>query len=95
MAELNTYRVLVGGMDREDSPDLEGVGYIEEDHPLRPSLAAQSVALLQVAYADLIIHGMDNLNIVLLIVFTKSWYRGLDIYVCKIIHYKRFPICVG
>jgi len=34
-------------MDRDDSPD-DGVGYIEEDHPLRPSLAAQSVALLQV-----------------------------------------------
>ncbi|XP_054271345.1 solute carrier family 2, facilitated glucose transporter member 1-like isoform X1 [Macrosteles quadrilineatus] len=34
-------------MPREDSPD-DGVGYIEEDHPLRPSLAAQSVALLQV-----------------------------------------------
>ncbi|KAG8313158.1 Solute carrier 2, facilitated glucose transporter member 4 [Homalodisca vitripennis] len=34
--------------DREESPDLDGVGYIEEDHPLRPSLAAQSIALLQV-----------------------------------------------
>ena len=35
-------------MDREDSPDYDGVGYIEEDHPLRPSMAAQSIALLQV-----------------------------------------------
>lgn len=38
----------VGNMDREDSPDYDGVGYIEEDHPLRPSMAAQSIALLQV-----------------------------------------------
>jgi hypothetical protein len=31
-------------MDQEDY----GVGYIEEDHPLRPQAAAQSLALLQV-----------------------------------------------
>lgn len=31
-------------MDQED----DGVGYIEEDHPLRPQAAAQSLALLQV-----------------------------------------------
>ena len=30
---------------RDDSPD--SVGYIEDDHPLRPSMAAQSVRLLQ------------------------------------------------
>ncbi|XP_039279600.1 solute carrier family 2, facilitated glucose transporter member 1 isoform X1 [Nilaparvata lugens] len=34
-------------MERRDSPDSD-VGYIEEDHPLRPQLAAQSIALLQV-----------------------------------------------
>lgn len=45
VAELSVYRVIT--MEREDSPDLDGVGYIEEDHPLRPSLAAQSIALLQ------------------------------------------------
>ncbi|PSN29683.1 hypothetical protein C0J52_27681 [Blattella germanica] len=31
-------------MEQEDY----GVGYIEEDHPLRPQAAAQSLALLQV-----------------------------------------------
>jgi hypothetical protein len=31
-------------MDQEE----DGVGYIEEDHPLRPQAAAQSLALLQV-----------------------------------------------
>lgn len=30
---------------RDDSPD--SVGYVEEDHPLHPNLAAQSVRLLQ------------------------------------------------
>ncbi|RZF33918.1 hypothetical protein LSTR_LSTR012260 [Laodelphax striatellus] len=30
-----------------DSPDSD-TGYIEEDHPLRPQLAAQSIALLQI-----------------------------------------------
>jgi hypothetical protein len=34
----------VEAMDQEDY----GVGYIEEDHPLRPQAAAQSLALLQV-----------------------------------------------
>lgn len=32
-------------VSREDSPD--SVGYVEEDHPLRANLAAQSVRLLQ------------------------------------------------
>lgn len=35
-------------MDQDDVIEYDGVGYIEEDHPLRPSMAAQSIALLQV-----------------------------------------------
>jgi hypothetical protein len=37
-------RLFAEAMDQED----DGVGYIEEDHPLRPQAAAQSLALLQV-----------------------------------------------
>lgn len=35
---------------RDDSPD--SIGYIEEDHPLRSNLAAQSVRLLQIPTND-------------------------------------------
>lgn len=48
---LTTYLCVAGAMagSREDSPDYE-VGYIAEDHPLRPmsSTAQQSIRLLKV-----------------------------------------------